>query len=331
VSEFEPGFWLRNRHLQSIFPSLPLRRRSVVRRCAPLLAASRELLLDCGEGVTLQAFHSRPVAGGNGRVVVLLHGWEGSASSMYILSLGQHLLAAGFEVLRLNLRDHGDTHHLNQDLFHSCRIDEVLGALRELQRRMDGRALALAGFSLGGNFFLRAAALAGQPGINQDLRIARVVAISPVLDPAVTLTALEKGLFVYRRYFVAKWTRSLLRKQRAWPQHYDFAPLLRRPELRYMTAELVERHTDYGDIDPYLAGYAITGARLATLSAPATILAADDDPIIPAADLQRLARTENLRIVRTRHGGHTGFVARLSGVSWTDEFVLRELQAGHAH
>jgi predicted alpha/beta-fold hydrolase len=327
--EFLPARWLRSPHLQSILSSLPLRRPRVERRAAPLLERSRELLLDCGDGVTLQAFHAQPAVP-NGRLVVLLHGWEGSASSLYILSLGQSLLDAGFEVLRLNLRDHGDTHHLNRELFHSCRIEELMGALREVQRLAAGRPLELVGFSLGGNFLLRATALAGQPGPDASLRIARVIAISPVLDPAVTLTALERGLFVYRRYFVTKWSRSLLRKQRAWPQHYDFAPLLRKPELRHMTAELVSHHTGYPHIDDYLAGYAITGDRLATLSAPAVILAASDDPIIPPRDLQRLANSAHLRIVQTRFGGHTGFVSGWKQESWTNDFVLRELGTAHA-
>ena len=101
----------------------------------PLLAASEELLLDCGDGVTLQAFHSSPAKRGRDpgkRLAVLLHGWEGSADSQYLLSLAQSLFAADFEVVRLNLRDHGATHHLNRELFHSCRLPEVVGAVRAL-------------------------------------------------------------------------------------------------------------------------------------------------------------------------------------------------------
>ena len=64
----------------------------------------------------------------------------------------------GFEVVRLNLRDHGATHHLNRELFHSCRLPEVVGAVRALALRFPGMPLVLAGFSLGGNFMLRVAA-----------------------------------------------------------------------------------------------------------------------------------------------------------------------------
>ena len=67
--------------------------------------------------------------------MVLLHGWEGSAESLYVLSLAQLLYQQGFEIVRLNLRDHGETHHLNRELFHSCRLPEVVGAVRTLQRQ----------------------------------------------------------------------------------------------------------------------------------------------------------------------------------------------------
>ena len=74
--------------------------------------------------------------------MVLLHGWEGSADSLYVLSLAQLLFEQRFEVVRLNLRDHGDTHHLNRELFHSCRLPEVVGAVRALQQRFAGPAAA---------------------------------------------------------------------------------------------------------------------------------------------------------------------------------------------
>src|SRR5438105_2821080 len=176
---FGPPRWLRNRHVQSMLASTAWRRGRVLERAAPLLAAQREVLLDCGAGVRLQCFVSGP-AEGPGRPVVLLHGWEGSADSLYLLSLAQLLFEQRFEVVRLNLRDHGDTHHLNRELFHSCRLPEVVGAVRALQQHFAGRPLQLVGFSLGGNFMLRVAAQAREAALDLE----RVIAVSPVLDPA---------------------------------------------------------------------------------------------------------------------------------------------------
>ncbi|TLY70962.1 MAG: alpha/beta fold hydrolase [Gammaproteobacteria bacterium] len=321
--DFRPSRWLRNRHLQSMLASTAWRRGRILRGAAPLLAAQRELLLDCGAGVRLQCFLSSP-AHGNGPAVVLLHGWEGSADSLYVLSLAQLLFAQRFAVARLNLRDHGDTHHLNRELFHSCRLPEVIGAVRALQQHLEGTALRLVGFSLGGNFMLRVAAQAREAGLD----LAQVIAVSPVLDPAQTLTALERGLPGYERYFVRKWLRSLRRKQAAWPGSYDFRQLARRRGLRSMTAELVRSHSEFATLEDYLNGYALTGARLARLEVPALILTSLDDPIIPADGLARLARPAALSITVTRYGGHCGFFQRLTGPTWLERRILAELGAG---
>ncbi len=300
------------------------------RRAAALLASAQPLLLDCGDGVRLQGFLSSSLGRGprarplpasdephGARIAVLLHGWEGSADSCYVISLGAELLAHGFDVLRLNLRDHGDSHHLNRDIFHSCRLAEVVGATRAVAQRFPAARIFLSGFSLGGNFMLRVAAEGGAPDA-----IAGVVAVSPVLDPAATLLALERGWPLYRRYFVRRWSRSLRHKRRAWPDLPDFESLLRSKDLRAMTAGLVREFTDFANLDDYLDGYAITGPRLSTLRFPAAVLLAEDDPMIPAADLARLAPSPNLTVVRTRHGGHCGFLEQLNGPSFADRFVV---------
>jgi uncharacterized protein len=318
VTAFEPRWPWGNRHLQSILPSI-LPRWRLRRRAAPFLAASRELIIDCGDGVRLQAFHARP-AHCNGRTAVLLHGWEGSADSYYVVSLGSTLFDAGVEVVRLNLRDHGGTHHLNEGVFHSCRLDEVCGAVAQLQKQLTPVATWLVGFSLGGNFMLRVAA-SGDPRLGP---ISGVVAISPVLHPDSAMRAMEQGWQVYQRYFVRKWSRSLQRKQTLWKEliHTD---IFRLRDLRAMTAAMVARHTTYPDIGAYLDGYAITGDRLATLAAPAVILTSRDDPIIPAEDLTRLARHSGLRVVTTERGGHMGFLISPRAGSWVNGFVAREL------
>ncbi|MFM1887627.1 MAG: hypothetical protein RL026_2784 [Pseudomonadota bacterium] len=319
---FRPQGALRNGHLQSIFPSLPLQRLAMWRRSAPLRRASEPVLLECGGDVRLQAFHARPPAP-DGRLAVLLHGWEGSADAAYILSLAQDLHDRGVEVVRVNLRDHGGTQHLNRGLFHSCRLEDVTGALQDIDRRWPGRRLWLVGFSLGGNFMLRAAASPVAP----QLPLAGVVAISPVLDPARATLALEHGLPVYRRYFIWKWSRSLRRKQRAWPGEYDFGELLRDADLRRMTDRLVRRYTEFPSLEAYFEGYAITGQRLAGLKVPAWLLTAKDDPIIPAADLDRLAQSPALKVFVTEHGGHTGFLERPLRPSWANQFVLAAMDS----
>jgi hypothetical protein len=290
-----------------------------------MIAASRRLILDCGEGVRLLAWIADPEphrARVPQRLAVLLHGWEGSSDSLYLLSVAQLLHEQGFTVVRLNLRDHGGSHALNRELFHSCRIAEVVGAVGRLQALYPDAGLSLAGFSLGGNFCLRIGARAPRAGIH----IARIVAVCPVIDPATTLAALEQGPSMYRQYFLFKWRRSLRAKQLAWPDAYDFGELLADPSLTAMTERMVLKYTDFADLRSYLQGYAITGDALAALEAPTRLITARDDPMILEQDLGRLSQPPSLQLTVTPRGGHCGFIDAFKGPSWIDRTIVQELQ-----
>jgi predicted alpha/beta-fold hydrolase len=297
----------------------------VERRARQFLASSTRQILDCGAGVRLLMEHTPPKQAGPARTVMMIHGWEGHAGSMYMISVGSRVWEQGCRVVRLNLRDHGDSHHLNREIFHSCRLDEVMGAVRAVRQQFPDGTLALAGFSLGGNFALRVAASAPQVGLQVD----RVLAICPVLDPKETLVALDEGIGVYRSYFIEKWRRSLERKRDAFPDSYDFGDLGRFRTLREMTEQLVLEHTEFRDLNSYLDGYAITGPRLARLEVPCEMLLADDDPVIPVAGLSRVALSPWLSITRSSKGGHCGFLRSYALESWLDDYASSQLLRQH--
>jgi uncharacterized protein len=317
---------LGNAHLQSTLASSALRRPAVVRRARSLLVHSSSQIVDCGAGVRLLIEHSAPPNPHPPMTVVMIHGWEGHAGSMYMLSVGNQLRARGCRIVRLNLRDHGDSHHLNRELFHSCRLGEVIGAVRAVKKLYPEGRLGLVGFSLGGNFALRVAARAPE----SDVDVSNVLAICPVLDPRETMLALDNGLGLYRSYFIEKWRRSLERKRATFPDLYDFGDLRRFRTLREMTEYFVVEHTEFPDLETYLDGYAITGTRLAGLGIPSEMLLADDDPVIPVSGLSRVARSDSLTVTRSQKGGHCGFLRSYGLESWMDEFAVRWLQRAAA-
>jgi predicted alpha/beta-fold hydrolase len=298
----------------------PPRQWALRRAAEPLLRASRAEVLDCGHGVRLLGHYSRGTEPSRG-LVILLHGWEGCADSGYMLSAGARSLAAGFDVFRLNFRDHGGTYALNEGLFHSCRIDEVVGAVCAAARRHRSGRIALIGFSLGGNFALRVALRAAAAGVS----LWRVLAVCPVLSPHSTMRALEEGLWAYRRHFLGRWRRSLRAKAAAFPSRYDFGDLRRFPTLTATTDFFVRNYTEFADLDSYLDGYAVTGPVLAELDVPTRLIAAADDPVIPSEDLQRLAPSEALDVTLLPKGGHCGFLRDYRLRSWLDGVITAEL------
>jgi predicted alpha/beta-fold hydrolase len=312
---------LRHRHVQSLLAGWPWRHRWLRRRAGGLLTASRDEIVECGAGVRLLGHYSPQPDGARG-LVILLHGWEGSAAAGYVVSAGATLYDAGFNVFRLNFSDHGDTFALNRDLFHSCRIDEVVGGVAAIVARYPADRTFIVGHSLGGNFALRVAARAPAAGI----ALTRVMAVCPVLRPASTMRALEEGLWVYRQHFLRRWRRSLLAKAACFPDLYDFGDLRRFPTLTATTEFFATRYARFPDLDAYLNGYAITGDALAHLTVPTRLIAAADDPVIPIADLQDLAVTPALAIDVVARGGHCAFLEDYRLRSWLDRALLAEIE-----
>ncbi|MEO5624779.1 MAG: alpha/beta fold hydrolase [Dokdonella sp.] len=330
AADFHPSRGLRNPHVQSVLASSGLRRWFARDRSVAIERDAVQYILDCGDGVRLQAFHSaqRRFDAALG-LVVLLHGWEGSSHSTYLRNTGTRLLNEGFDVVRLNFRDHGGTHDLNPELFHSCRIEEVVGAVAAIQRQFIPRKLAIAGFSLGGNFALRVALHAPAQGI----ALSYALAVCPVISPAAGLFGLEHGPWFYERYFLHKWRGSLRRKRDLFPDRDWFSAAELGGNLRELTHALVLRHTGFDSLEAYLDGYSIAGDRLRNLRVPATILTAADDPVIPVQDFHALQLPPQVELDIAAHGGHCGFISDLSMRSFTDDYIAERMLvhlAGHA-
>jgi predicted alpha/beta-fold hydrolase len=313
---FTPPRLLRSGHAQSLLASLKFRAPWIRRRAASMLAAEQYVELDAGNDVRLTGWYSAH-DNDDAPLAILIHGWEGSAQSQYMLSTSSLLFKNGYRVFRFQLRDHGDSHHLNRELFHSCRLDEAVGGVADVVRRFGhDQPVMLGGYSLGGNFSLRIGVRAPAAGIN----LAAIAAICPVANPAHTLRAMEEALPVYERYFMRKWRRSLRRKRDLFPNDYSDPLLFSIPDMRALTAHLVE-HYGYMRVEDYFDGYRITGDRLASLAIPSLVIAAADDPIIPIKDFDDLATPDCLTLVRTRHGGHCGYIDTWREPTYADRTI----------
>lgn len=316
IRPFNPPAWLSHPHVQSVFASLKLRRPFMRARAKEMLTRAQPVILHGDDDVRLSGFYSEHSP--DAPLAVLIHGWEGHAESLYMLSCGAHLLANGYSVFRLQLRDHGDSHHLNEEVFHSCRLEETAEAVRQIQLRYQPSELFLGGFSLGGNFSLRIARIAPEIKLN----LSGVCAVSPVIDPAPTLAHMENGPAIYRSYFMRKWGRSLRRKNALFPNAIDVSVLKTHRTLLPLTQVLVETVGGFDDVMNYFDGYSVRGERLSNLSMPTSILAAIDDPIVPDQPLTEVAYSSNLLIHRENNGGHCGFLENLHKENYADYFML---------
>ena len=138
---------------------------------------------------------------------------------------------------------------------------------------------------------------------------------------------MEAGPGLYVRYFEHKWRRSLARKRALFPQLHGFGDDVLRLRLRALTAWMVAHDTGFPHLDAYFDGYSIARDRLLALQLPADVLMAQDDPVIPADEFQRIAGYPNIALELAAHGGHCGFIEGASLDGYAERWVADRLAA----
>ena len=309
---FSPPPGLTNPHVQTILSSVG-RKVMVPQSVKAFLDAATEHVIEVA-GVRLVVHRNTQANNPDAPLIMIVPGWLGNSRSSYVVSAALQLWRQGFNVARINLRDHGDTAHLNSGLFHSALIEEVIELARYLMtdgqpERNDLRHCGLIGYSLGGNFALRLARAI--PGLT-------TLAICPAIDPYATMRQIESSI-IYRNYFIIKWRKLFREKQRHFPTLYDFGPAMKLSSVASLTDYFIKYHSEFDDTASYCAAYDLSDSALTGVSAH--IVAAADDPIIPAHFYERLPGTITVDLID--RGGHGAFLENWQLDSWVDRYSCR--------
>jgi len=310
---FQPPIYLKNPYVQSILAS-----KRPGGKLSPLIKeVSQNIIIQCKNNVRLMGTLSKQQAETSKPFIILLHGWEGSGASRYAIGTTNYLFQNGFNVFRLNLRDHGDTHHLNKGLFFISFFDEVFDAVSQIAQMANGNPVCIVGFSLGGNFALR---IARQQSITPIVGLKHILAISPPVNPELTTKYIDE-IPLFKYYFLKKWKRSLQKKQDLFPNLFNFDDVLRLASIRDVTDALVKEYSEFSNTLEYFETYTLIGNALKSINIPTTIVVAADDPIIPINDFYQFPTNPATRLIVHAFGGHLGFNTGFFSSPWFDPFM----------
>lgn len=240
--------------------------------------------------------------------LVIVHGLEGSSDARYMLGTAAKAMRAGFNTVRLNLRNCGNTEHLTHTLYNSGMSGDVLSVANELFDQDGLRDIFLAGFSMSGNIVLK---LAGENGDMISGRIAGVCAVSPSVDLNACAAAIERrDNWLYQKSFMRSLHRRIKQKEKLFPDLYDATDI----RLIRTIREFDERYTavdgGYANADDYYAR-ASSLPMIKDIRIPTLIVHAQDDPFIPFDSLRHpsIAANQHVVLLAPEHGGHLGFVS----------------------
>ena len=241
--------------------------------------------------------------------LVALHGLEGSSRAHYMRGLADKARAAGMNAVLLNQRNCGGTEALSAGLYHSGLSADPRAVIEELIGLDRLPAIAVAGYSLGGNVAVR---LAGDYGPEAPPQLRAVVAVSPTMHLAMCVEALERrSNRLYQWNFVRNLKRRMKRKARAWPGRFDLSRLDSVRTVRDFDERFTAPHHGFRDADDYY--HRASSLRVVDrVRVPTLVVTAADDPFIPPEqfDDPGIVTNPHITVQVTPHGGHCGFYAR---------------------
>jgi predicted alpha/beta-fold hydrolase len=236
---------------------------------------------------------------------------------------GEKALAAGMNVVRLNMRNCGGTEHLTPTLYHAGQTEDLRQVIAELIERDGVKQICLVGFSLGGNVVLK---LAGEYGETAPPELRAVAAVSPSIHLKSCVESIEaRSNRLYHWQFVREMKSRLARKARFFPDRYDPAHLAEIRSIRMFDDTYTAPHSGFRDSSDY---YERASAMpfIRSIALPALIVHAKDDPLIPFGPFEEeeLA-TPFVSLLAPDRGGHVGFIAEKNGDSdffWAEHRAL---------
>jgi predicted alpha/beta-fold hydrolase len=245
--------------------------------------------------------------------IILIHGLEGSNTSVYMLGTSDKAYNAGFNVVRLNLRNCGNTEHLTTTLYHAGMSGDLRAILRELIEQDNLSHIFVVGFSMGGNISLL---LAGEETDLAPRELAGVCAVSPTIDLRACVEAIEwRSNRLYKHSFLRSMKKRIRRKQKLFPELYDTTGLSRIRRLR----DFDERYTSAGGGFSSANEYYERASALQFIRhirTPTLMIHAQDDPFVPFQPFRDPSIAENPYVIflAPENGGHVGFIgARTNG------------------
>lgn len=261
--------------------------------------------------------------------VLLIHGLSGCHRSGYMVRMANRFIREGFRCFRMDMRSCGYAADHSRHVTHAGRSDDVIDALQWIAQRTERGPIAAIGISMGGNQLLRGIGRLDHQERRDLDRVCRVAAIAPPIDLLSCSRNMERPLLrPYNRYFI----RQLLRKVPSTIASGDaFRRLKLDPQPRTIR-EFDERVTaPLGGFASAAQYYADAAAlpHLRRLDIPTLIIAAEDDPIVPAEIIRAAETSPRLARLITRHGGHAAFVGP-RGTNWLDDYLVEWIRSNTA-
>ena len=227
------------------------------------------------------------------KIVVLIHGLEGSSESKYILSAAKELNKSGYDTVSFNLRGCSGEDNNLLTTYHSGKTEDLEYVISYLIENYNYEKIMVVGYSLGGNITLK---YFGEFALSIHNKVACAVAVSVPIDLASSSKVMG-GLKNAKTF-------------------KDFDGLYTAPVSGFSSPE---DYWEKASSKPYLP----------SIKKPVLLISSTDDPFLSEEcyPFKEARKSNNFYLEVTKYGGHVGFMSEFSQNknSWLEKRIIKFL------
>ena len=312
---FKPAWWIKNSHIQSIWPYLFQHRETF------------DYQTEVFELVDGDFVEGMWIGQSSGPILIILHGLEGSIDSYYANSLCHAVDQFGWRALFLHFRNCSKVSNRLNRLYHMGDTGDLLNVVSIIKHREPKTSLAAVGFSMGANVLTK---WVGE--MKDRCPLSAAVSVCNPFDIDIASRTINQSRFgrFYEKTLLGFMKKGISKKHgSSFQPNIDKA--VRCKSFREFDSLITVPLHGFTSLDEY---YKLSSSKayLQGIKKPMLFINAMDDPLVNPKSLPHTSLFPSHTTVEYhKHGGHVGFFTienwkqPLKLTSWLDTKILNFL------
>lgn len=312
-SSFTTPLFFRNGHFNTIYRQLVMRATNDYNRKRIVTWDHDFIDLDFSEV-------------NSNKLVILIHGLEGSSESNYVLSCSKVLNAAGFDTVSLNLRGCSGEDNLLLSTYHSGKTEDLDFVISYIIENYNYEKIMIVGYSLGGNLALKYFGEYDTP-----VQVSCGVAVSVPIDLASSCKEMSKpkNLF-YMSRFLKSLRSKVIEKSKKYPNFkVNLDALIKAKSFKEFDELYTAPVFGFSSPQDYWEK-ASCKQYLPKIHKPTLLISSKDDPFLAEEcyPYEEAINSKNFYLEVTKYGGHVAFLTGFSTKKkkWLENRILHFLE-----
>ncbi|NPA44445.1 MAG: alpha/beta fold hydrolase [Chlorobi bacterium] len=310
-NNFKPNVFFKNKHINTIY-------RHFVSKTEVNYERERMQTRD-GDFLDLD----KSLKNSN-KLILAIHGLEGSSDSTYIKSLVHSANNKGFDVIALNLRGCSGEQNKKLNSYHSGKTEDVWDVIQYINEKYSYEEINIVGYSLGGNLTLK---FMGEFAEKLPKNIKSAVAISTPCDLKGSAYTLSKGFNkVYQYRFIKSLRKKSEEKFQLFPNNnLNENKILASKSFKEFDNYFTAKANGFKNADDYWKKSS-SKQFIKFINKPTLLISALDDPFLNEScyPFEEAKNHKHFNFLPTKYGGHVGFYQNFNSKknTWLNDTIL---------